>query len=135
MTCILTHELTHSERTSLTAKPDQSGKKNPIQAIASTVSYLQKYTLLAITGLAAQGMDTDGNGGCEDPEYINPDQQTFINDRVQEIYGTEKEHLFWNWLKVKTAEEITVDMYDKAISGLDKAQLKKESIREPGEEG
>lgn len=61
VTCILTHERGHSEETTLEGQPDQSGGKNNIQAVGSTVTYLQRYTLLAATGLAAGGTDTDGN--------------------------------------------------------------------------
>ena len=61
VTCILTHERGHAEETSLEGQPDQSGGKNSIQAVGSTVTYLQRYTLLAATGLAAGGTDTDGN--------------------------------------------------------------------------
>lgn len=62
VTCIVTHEAGHSERTSLSGLPDDSGKKNGIQQIASTVTYLQRYTLMAATGLAAKDMDDDGRG-------------------------------------------------------------------------
>lgn len=68
VSCILTHELGHSERTSLQALPDGSGSKNPVQAIGSTVTYLQRYTLLAATGIAVQNTDDDGRAaGNEDP--------------------------------------------------------------------
>ena len=68
VTCILTHELGHSERTSLQALPDGTGSKNPVQAIGSTVTYLQRYTLLAATGIAVQNTDDDGRtAGKEDP--------------------------------------------------------------------
>lgn len=63
--CVITHELGHSESISLTAAPDDSGKKNSIQAIGSTVSYLERYTLLAATGLAAQEQDNDGGKPVE----------------------------------------------------------------------
>lgn len=66
--CIVTHALGHSERVSMEAPPDASGKKNAIQAVASTVSYLQRYTLLAATGMATTGMDDDGAGGDPDAE-------------------------------------------------------------------
>jgi hypothetical protein len=59
VTCVLTHARGHSERTWLRATPDMSGSKNNIQAIGSTVSYLERYTLLAATGLAVTGMDDD----------------------------------------------------------------------------
>lgn len=62
VTCILSHVAGHSESVSLEAGPDDSGKKNRIQQIASTVSYLERYTLLAITGTATADMDDDGAG-------------------------------------------------------------------------
>src|SRR5258706_13616112 len=60
VTCILTHVLGHSEQVSMSAQPDTSGSKNSIQAIGSTTSYLQRYTLFAATGLAPKDADTDG---------------------------------------------------------------------------
>ncbi len=57
VSCILTHNLGHSESTTLEASPDSSGKKNAIQQVASTVTYLQRYTLLAACGLATKDMD------------------------------------------------------------------------------
>lgn len=62
VTCVITHRLGHSESTTLRSLPDNSGGKNGIQAVASTVSYLERYTLLAATGLATKDMDDDGNG-------------------------------------------------------------------------
>jgi ERF superfamily protein len=55
--CILTHELGHSEETEMSGVADNSGSKNSIQAIGSTVTYLQRYTLLAACGLAAKNDD------------------------------------------------------------------------------
>jgi hypothetical protein len=43
--------------------PDAGGAKNAIQARASTISYLERYTLKAICGVAEGGEDDDGNGG------------------------------------------------------------------------
>lgn len=63
VTCMLTHEQGHVERVPLQASPDQSGAKNSIQAVGSTVTYLQRYTLLAATGMAVQDQDDDGAGG------------------------------------------------------------------------
>lgn len=60
VTCILTHAQGHSEETSLEGSPDPTGTKNAIQSIGSTVTYLQRYTLLAATGLAVGSMDNDG---------------------------------------------------------------------------
>ena len=60
VTCRITHKDGHSEETSISAPRDQSGSKNHVQSIGSTISYLQRYTLLALTGLATQDQDDDG---------------------------------------------------------------------------
>lgn len=59
VTCILKHSKGHSESVTMSAPPDASGKKNAIQQIASATSYLQRYTLKAITGVAEKGQDDD----------------------------------------------------------------------------
>lgn len=61
VTCVLTHRMGHSEGTRMESNADTSGKKNPIQAVASAISYLQRYTLLAATGLATQDQDDDAH--------------------------------------------------------------------------
>jgi hypothetical protein len=60
--CTLMHSSGHQESVSLVSGADESGGKNSIQAIGSTVSYLQRYTLLAITGCATSEQDDDGAG-------------------------------------------------------------------------
>lgn len=66
--CVLTHVLGHSERVSLEAMPDKSGSKNGIQAVGSTVTYLQRYTLLSVTGMATTEQDDDGRGAGQEGE-------------------------------------------------------------------
>lgn len=61
ITCVLRHELGHEETVTLDGPPDQSGNKNSVQAIASTMTLLERYSLLAITGLATKDQDDDGN--------------------------------------------------------------------------
>lgn len=75
VTCTLKHSGGHSESVSMGGPPDVGGAKNPIQARASTVSYLERYTVKAITGLAEQ--DEDDDGGHKDsndpsgvPKYL-----------------------------------------------------------------
>lgn len=66
VTCTVTHRLGHSESVTMDAPPDDSGKKNSIQQVASAVTYLQRYTLLAIVGLATKSeVDDDGAGGID----------------------------------------------------------------------
>lgn len=72
VTCKITHVLGHSEETSLSAPPDTSGSKNAIQAIASTVTYLERYTLFALTGLAGKDQDDDAAGAGNSPPTVRP---------------------------------------------------------------
>lgn len=60
--CTLTHRAGHSTSVTMVAAPDDSGAKNAIQQFGSTVTYLQRYTLMAITGVAAMDQDDDGAG-------------------------------------------------------------------------
>lgn len=69
VTCILRHIDGHFETESMGGVPDIGGAKNAIQARASSKSYLERYTLMAITGLASSDMDKDGHGeGVKMPE-------------------------------------------------------------------
>lgn len=75
VTCTLSHERGHSESVSMGGPPDAGGAKNAIQARASTVSYLNRYTLKAICGLAEQDEDDDGghrdvNDPSNVPKYL-----------------------------------------------------------------
>lgn len=60
VTCVLKHVQGHSETNSLSGPADTSGSKNATQAIASGVSYLRRYTLLGVLGMATGDEDTDG---------------------------------------------------------------------------
>lgn len=63
VTCTLKHAGGHSEAVTMGGPPDTGGAKNAIQSRASTVSYLERYTLKAILGLSEQDEDDDGAGG------------------------------------------------------------------------
>jgi hypothetical protein len=68
VTCTLAHVQGHSEAVSMGGPPDVGGAKNAIQARASTKSYLERYTLKAICGVAEGGEDDDGAGGPRQAE-------------------------------------------------------------------
>lgn len=93
VTCAVTHTDGHSEKVTLSAGPDNSGKKNPIQQVASTVTYLQRYTLLAAVGLATEDGDNDGRG-YDDPGDPGPPPDTGpkIPSRAVQAIGMFKRH-------------------------------------------
>ncbi len=114
VTCKITHCMGHSEETSLTASPDTSGSKNAIQAIGSTISYLERYTVLALTGLATSDMDDDGQ--TTEIEYLSQDQQTEITDLMLETDANEKK--FLEYLGAESLEKIPASQYKKALTAL-----------------
>jgi len=66
VTCHITHAAGHRESVTLCGPPDDSGNKNAIQMIGSSVTYLQRYTLLSALGLATGDQDdADDLGGTE----------------------------------------------------------------------
>ena len=81
VTCTLTHALGHSEAVSITGPQDDSGQKNGIQQVGSAITYLERYTLMAITGLAAADMDDDGQAAGQRPP--EPTQQRRAPQRRQ----------------------------------------------------
>lgn len=60
VTCVVTHLSGHSEETSMTGAPDTGGSKQAIQAKASTVTYLRRYTMTGALGIVTGDADTDG---------------------------------------------------------------------------
>jgi hypothetical protein len=115
--CIITHQLGHSEYAELSAPPDTSGKKNSIQSIGSTVTYLQRYTFAAITGLAAKDQDDDGAGSTP-AELITTDQATVIEDKIADTKTNRA--VFLRWLKVETLDQLKAKDYQRALDQLDK---------------
>lgn len=73
VTCVITHKLGHSQSNTLEAAPDSSGGKNGIQSIGSTNTYLQRYTLLAATGVATEDQPDD-DGQTSEP-IIKPTKE------------------------------------------------------------
>ncbi|RME56033.1 ERF family protein [Candidatus Parcubacteria bacterium] len=69
VTCIVTHVHGHQESTTMYGAPDKSGSKNSIQAIGSTTTYLQRYTLFSILGLAA-GEDDDASAAANEQSIL-----------------------------------------------------------------
>jgi len=121
VSCKLAHSQGHSETISLHAGHDNSGNKNPIQAIKSTVSYLQRITLTSILGLAAGDQDDDGAGShaqAPDVDYISESEAANIHALIDEI--NVDEHGFVAWMQVSSVEDIPKEQLKKAITALEK---------------
>jgi len=131
VTCRITHKLGHSESTSLTAQPDTSGNKNPIQAIGSTITYLERYTILALTGLATHDQDDDGEAAGPEIEYISDVQKSQIVDMISDCEVNVDE--FLKWLKCDSFDKIEQKSYNRAIAALKLKKTAKEKKEKAGE--
>jgi hypothetical protein len=119
VTCVIGHNDGHSEADNfLEAAPDTSGNKNPVQAIGSTVSYLQRYTLKATLGLAA-AKDDDGRGGGSPGGVISDAQADLIRDKLKGFSG-ESVDGFLKKVGVPSVSDILAVQYDSCIRHLDK---------------
>ena len=113
VTCTLTHTGGHQEATSLSAAPDTSGNKNAIQAVGSTVSYLQRYTLFAVLGLASREQDDDGAAATE---FINAAQK---NALVEELKASGADTTaFLKLMNVETLDQLPASQYSLACVAL-----------------
>lgn len=92
VTCILSHKRGHSEETTLSALRDDSGNKNAIQAVGSTVTYLQRYTLKLSLGLAAT-KDSDGAVPEEPSKQIDDAQYRYLQDLIEKSGAIEAKFL------------------------------------------
>jgi hypothetical protein len=116
--CTITHKLGHSESTMLSAKADTSGSKNPIQAIGSTVTYLERYTILALTGLATFDDDTDGVVD----EWITESQLGQVIDMIADT-GTD-EAKFLSYMKIESLEKMPKAKFQQAVAALEDKKRK-----------
>lgn len=121
VTCIISHRLGHSEENTLTAGADNSGKKNTIQAVGSTITYLQRYTLKAALGLAAS-QDDDG-AHADDGDLISSEQINTLVDLANEV-GADLEK-FCQYAGVESLSEIHEKDYGKALAALEAKRAKK----------
>lgn len=96
--CIATHKDGHSEECSMVGGADMSGNKNPLQQVASSVTYLRRYTLTGVFGISTADADIDGRIDSNDgmnSSAILPDTL----DEITKLYSlsTEPEKM-WSWL-------------------------------------
>lgn len=116
VTCIVSHRDGHSVRNDLTAGHDESGNKNSIQAVGSTITYLQRYTLKAALGLAASNDDDGGKAGQKLNDFLRPEQVEQVRDLIARTdTDTVK---FCDAFKVASLADLRVSDFDSAVRSL-----------------
>lgn len=74
VTCHVEHTGGHRESTSMQAPYDKSGAKNPVQGVGSTDTYLCRYTVLRLLGLATVDMDDSDSVAAQAGRARRPDK-------------------------------------------------------------
>lgn len=115
VTCVMTHRDGHSESVSMVAQADDSGGKNSIQSIASTKTYLERYTLLAATGIATGGEhDDDGrsfnSGPVPEMVCITEEQAKILSDLMNAYVANQPK--FMDWVRGATKDSGIQQMAD-----------------------
>lgn len=123
VTCIVSHKHGHSESVSLEASADSSGGKNNIQAIGSTVSYLERYTLLAATGTATEYHDDDGRGSSP-IECISVNQEADLVALLEEVGANKK--AFMDYFSIEKISDLPANDYKKAVDMANQKRKKPE---------
>lgn len=118
VTCIISHRLGHSEENTLMAGRDDSGNKNSIQAIGSTVTYLQRYTLKAALGLAASADDDGGKSEQtkEEAQAITEAQASVIRDLIEQA-ELQIDQFCERW-KIEALVDIPKDKFNDVVGSL-----------------
>lgn len=76
VTSVLSHATGHREETTISMQVEQSGSKNPVQGVGSSLSYGYRYNTKALLNLIYEGEDDDAQaaGGTPEPTTIDADQ-------------------------------------------------------------
>lgn len=121
VTCVVSHRLGYYEENTLHGPRDESGNKNSIQAIGSTLTYLQRMTLKAALGLAAT---EDDDGRRAEMKADEPDPLATIDEKQQaEIKklladtGSDTGR-FLAWAGAEMVSDILVSKYPEAVKML-----------------
>lgn len=122
VTCILSHTLGHSESVPMSGLPDESGKKNPLQQIKSTITYLKVSTFEAVTGVVSVDYeDDDGNGAGADPIKMIAEKQALdLEAKITET-GASKGALL-RYYKILQLEDLPASDFNGAIKALEDRQ-------------
>lgn len=115
VTCIVSHRLGYFEENTLSAGRDDSGNKNSIQQIGSTITYLQRYTLKAALGLAS-AHDDDGAKADESGGPISAEQRDKLAAALEGVGGDIAK--FCEYLGVGALAELPVARFDDAMKAV-----------------
>lgn len=126
VTCIVTHRLGYYEETTLSGPRDDSGNKNAIQQVGSTLTYLQRMTLKAALGLAAS---EDDDGQKSDDQHSDPISKEQVSRVLALVEETDTDiQKFCQYLGVEAVSEISTGTLPRALAMLEKKKRSQPNV-------
>lgn len=126
VTTILAHRSGHREQTSFSGPVDDTGSKNAVQAIKSTMSYAERINVTLLLNISTRGADDDGQAAG-----VISEEQVKEIEKLWEPLTAEQRTKFLEWMGVKSVTQINPKDFQKAINGLHaKTQAKPEKKEE-----
>ena len=119
VTCVLSHKDGHFEKTTLSGPADTTGNKNAIQAIGSTLTYLQRYSLVQMLGIAAA--DDDDGAAANIGERISEKQAADLVDMLEAKNADRAKFLRWIQKacpSVETINDIPLTYYKSCVDAV-----------------
>lgn len=119
VTGVVSHTEGHSEETTIYLPHDQSGSKNAVQAVGSSITYGKRYTASALLNLIFEGDSLDDDGEGADPKAtITEHQQAELESLIDEVKANRE--AFLEWAGIKTLEAMPAAKYDQAVRLLER---------------
>ena len=115
VTAILRHNAGHKESTDFTLKPDKSGNKQDVHAVASSVSYAKRYAASALLNIRTVGEDDDGGKAAG---AINDSQVKVIRGLIENLKADEER--VCKRVKAASVEQMTQKQFDDAMAALER---------------
>ena len=120
VTCILSQCDGHSEESELSASADVTGNKNAIQAIGSTLTYLQRYSLVLSLGLASS--EDDDGSATGSGETITDEQANALSDLMESVGANPA--LFLKYYGIESVNDLPAAKLESAIAKLEAKRVK-----------
>lgn len=131
VTCIVSHADGYSERVKLESKVDPGNTgMTMVQALGSTLTFLQRYSLRSAIGLAA-AVDDDGRGAGGSSPRISVEQANEMQKLIDET-GPQRQATLLKLVGVESVIDMNVDQYTRAKQVLDLAKADRKRGNAPG---
>jgi hypothetical protein len=121
VTGIVSHKEGHHEETTMRLPFDNSGAKNNVQAIGSSVSYGKRYVLCMLLNISTADI-RDDDGNAAGTQFVTAEQAADLHSLV-EGYGFKHEDV-WKHYKISSYEEVPASKFGNVCKQLE-AKAKK----------